>query len=172
MGFGLDYTSFGGNGSLSQAKISILDTSVPFYISRDFGESSAFYITPRFILRSIAVKYTGDAATAGTNKTSNIPMFGAAIGVMLDWFAAEYSMSSSFGGQATSIIDQITLGVRLDVGNVNHHSQFLKNRNNDSDIKNTPSETDPDLSSPTSSDKDLPKKKMKNTKTRPKKALD
>ena len=176
LGFGLDYTVVLNLLPFSSTEdISILDTSIPFYISRDFGEASAFYITPRFILRSFSVKYkkyVGDPETAGKTKISSIPMFGASIGVMLHWFAVEYSMISSFGGQGTSIIDQITLGVRLDVGNINHHRQFLKTRKNESDIKNTPSETDPDLSPPTSSDNDLPKKKAKNNKTSPKKAFD
>ncbi len=122
VGLGLDYTSFGSKGSSSSAKITIIDTSVPFYMSYDFAETSAFYFTPRFIYRTVSSKYSGES----DSKLTSAPMFGGAIGVMLGWFAAEYSMVSSFGGQSSAIIDQITFGVRINVGEINHHSQYAK----------------------------------------------
>lgn len=165
IGLRLDYTSFGSKGSSSSAKITVIDTSVPFYMSYDFAETSAFYFTPRFIYRTVSSKYSGES----NSKLASTPMFGGAIGVMLGWFAAEYSMASSFGGQSSAIVDQITFGVRLNVGEINHHSQYAKSTRKGSQLPEVITNEPQESSTEVNDEGSKPEKNPKNRKNKSKK---
>lgn len=119
-GIGLDYTQFGTESGDSSAKIALYDLIVPAYISWDFLEQSAVYFTPSFIYRISSARYGGGSTTP--DKTETTPLFGVSTGVALGWFVAEYSFLSSMGGQSKSVLDQITLGIRLNVDALNHFS--------------------------------------------------
>lgn len=99
-GLGFLYLDSAGTGVL------LLDTQVPVYMSYDFNEYFALYLTPKFLLRAVVVT-SGSATASGLS-----PMFGGSFGLKAGkdiGGLGEVSYGHSTNGYAGQL--QVTAGV-------------------------------------------------------------